>query len=87
MSNSTKKFKLWSTRPELDPGRLKTVRFDMIHVIEVYAAFLVLSDLRRVGESTVSSEEKFVQPNLPKYQLGRQVQECKPGSSFGELAR
>ena len=35
--------------------------------------------------ATVSSEDKFVQPKYHP-EFGRQVQECKPGSSFGELA-
>ena len=35
--------------------------------------------------ATVSSEDKFIQPKYHP-EFGRQVQECKPGSSFGELA-
>jgi cAMP-dependent protein kinase regulator len=35
--------------------------------------------------ATVGSEDKFVQPKYHP-EFGRQVQECKPGSSFGELA-
>ena len=35
--------------------------------------------------TTVSPEDKFVQPKYHP-EFGRMVQECKPGSSFGELA-
>jgi len=35
--------------------------------------------------ANISSEDKFVQPKYHP-EFGRQVQECKPGSSFGELA-
>lgn len=35
--------------------------------------------------ASISLEDKFVQPKYHP-EFGRQVQECKPGSSFGELA-